>query len=126
MAVKRRRSKWNEAFRRRIVAEAEASDEPMSEVAKRHGLNPKLLYSWRQKFLKDEEATTGKEVCLLPVEIKAAPDETSVQANKPASSGILEIDLPCGSKLRCGNDINPTFLTLALAELKPATSSCTL
>ncbi|MBL4837624.1 MAG: transposase [Kordiimonadaceae bacterium] len=57
----RRRSKWGEAFRCRIVAEAEASDEPMSEVAKRHGLNPKLLYSWRQRFLKDQEtATTGK------------------------------------------------------------------
>ncbi len=58
MAVKKRRSKWSEAFRQRIVAEAEASDEPMSEVAKRHGLNPKLLYSWRQKLLKDQKATT--------------------------------------------------------------------
>jgi transposase-like protein len=124
MAVRKRRSKWNEALRQRIVAEAEASDEPMSEVAKRHGLNPKLLYSWRQKLLKDQKiATTGKEVCLLPVEVKAAPGETSVQANNPASSGILEIELPCGSTLRCGSDINPAFLTIALAELKPNNQS---
>ena len=124
MAVRKRRSKWSEAFRCRIVAEAEKSDEPMSEVAKRHGLNPKLLYSWRQKLLKDREAvTTGKEVCLLPVEVKAAPNETLTTVNNPASSGILEIELPCGSKLRCGSDINPAFLTIVLAELKPATSS---
>lgn len=124
MAIKKRHSKWNETFRCRIVAEAEASDEPMSEVAKRHGLNPKLLYSWRQKLLKDQKAIpTGKEVCLLLVEIKTAPGETSVQANNPTSIGILEIELPCGSKLRCGSDINPTFLTIALAELKPNNQS---
>mgnify|MGYP003637529129 CR=1 FL=1 len=120
MAVKRQRSKWSEAFRQRIVAEAEASEEPMSEVAKRHGLNPKLLYSWRQKLLKDQKTTTtGKEVCLLPVEVKTAPGETPVQANNPASAGILEIELPCGSKLRCGSDINPVLLSQALSALKP-------
>jgi transposase-like protein len=118
MAVRKRRSKWNEALRQRIVAEAEASDEPMSEVAKRHGLNPKLLYSWRQKYIKDRDTVTGKEVCLLPVEVKAAQDETPVKANNP-TSGILEIVLPCGSQLRCDNDIDPAFLTIALAELKP-------
>jgi len=119
MAVKRRRSKWSEAIRRRIVAEAEASDEPMSEVAKRHGLNPKLLYSWRQKLLKDQKAaTTGQEVCLLPVEVKTAPDETPESSGSP-SSGFLEVDLPCGSKLRCGSGINPTLLSAALSELRP-------
>jgi transposase-like protein len=93
-------------------------------VAKRHGLNPKLLYSWRQKLLKDQKiATTSKEVCLLPVEVKAAPGETSVQANNPTSTGILEIALPCGSKLRCGGNINPAFLAIALAELKPNNQS---
>ena len=126
MAGKTRRSRWSEAFRRGIVAEAEASEEPMSAAAKRHSLNPKLLYSWRQKLLQDQKTTsTGKEVCLLPVEVKAAPDETSVKANNPAS-GILEIDLPCGSKLRCGSDINPAFLTVALAELKPDNPSTVL
>lgn len=119
MVARKRRSKWSEAFRRRIVAEAEASDEPMSEVAKRHSLNPKLLYSWRQKILKDREAiTTGKEVCLLPVEVKAALDETPVKANN-STSGSLEIVLPCGSKLRCGSDTNPALLGQALVALKP-------
>lgn len=123
MAVKRRRSKWGEAFRRRIVAEAEASDEPMSEVAKRHGVNPKLLYSWRQKFLKDQEtATTGKEVCLLPIEVKTAPDETPVTPCYP-TSGFLEVILPCGSQLRCDSDINPVLLGQALLALKPVHSS---
>lgn len=126
MAVKRRCSNWSEAFRRRIVAEAEASEEPMSEVAKHHGLNPKLLYSWRQKFLQDRETvTTGKEVCLPPVEVKAAPDETPVQAID-STSGSLEIDLPCGSKLRCDSDINPALLSQALSALKPHRSDTSL
>ena len=118
MAVKRRRSKWSEAFRQRIVAEAEVSEEPMSEVAKRHGLNPKLLYSWRQKSIKEQEAATGKEVCLLPVEVKAPAAEIPVSANDLAT-GLLEIDLPCGSTLRCGSDINPALLGHALSALRP-------
>lgn len=99
MAGKKRRSKWSEAFRRQILAEAEASDEPMSEVALRHGVNPKLLYSWRQKSIKEQEAATGKEVCLLPVEVKAPAAEILVSAHDLAT-GLLEIDLPCGSTLR--------------------------
>jgi len=100
MAVKRRRSKWSEAFRQRIVAEAEVSEEPMSEVAKRHGLNPKLLYSWRQKSIKEQEAATGKEVCLLPVEVKAPAEEALV--NMPVNT----------------NDINPALLSQALSVLR--------
>jgi len=118
MAGKKRRSRWSEAFRRRIVAEAEASKEPMSEVVKRHGLNPKLLYSWRQKLMKDQEtATPGKKVCLLPVEIKTSPEAASV--DNGTASGFVEIDLPCGSKLWCGSDINLALLGQALIALKP-------
>lgn len=122
MASKKQRNRWSEAFRRRLVSEAEASEEPMSEVAKRHGVDPKRLYSWRQKFLRDQEATTGKEVCLLPVEVKAAPDETPVQSNNP-TSGSLEIVLPCGSHLRCDSDINPALLGQALSVLRPDTQA---
>ena len=121
MAGKRRRSRWSEAFRRRIVAEAEASDEPMSEVAKRHDLNPKLLYSWRQKLLKDQKTATGKEVCLLPIEVKAPAEEALVKMpvnTNDTTSGSLEIVLPCGSQLRCNNDINPALLSQALSVLR--------
>ncbi len=49
-----------------------ASDKSASEIARRHGLNPNLVFSWRKKFAADAHLnTTGKEVCLVPVERKA-------------------------------------------------------
>lgn len=102
-------------MRRQIVAEAEASDEPMSNVARRHGLDPNLLYSWRQQFIKDQEAAaSGKEVCLLPVEVKATP-KGNLPDNCGVSSDILEINLPCGSKLRCGSDVVSDRLTAPIS-----------
>ena len=129
MTVKRRRSKWSEAFRQRIVAEAEASDEPMSAVAHRHGVTPKLLYSWRQKIITEQEAATGKEVCLLPVEVKAPAEEAPVNMpvnTNDSTSASLEIVLPCGSRLRCDNNINPALLSQALSVLRPGIQAAVL
>mgnify|MGYP003154287497 CR=1 FL=1 len=95
------RRRYAEEFKRKIVAEANAADVSVSEIARRHGLNANLLFNWRKKFGADQR-TTGQEVCLVPVE------------------------LSCGSKLRCGSDINPALLSQALSALKPNNLSSTV
>ena len=110
------RRRYGEDFKRKIVAEANAADVSVSEIARRHGLNANLLFNWRKKFGADQR-TAGKEVCLVPVEIKGAPEAASI--DNGTASDFLEIDLPCGSKLRCGSDINPALLGQALVALKP-------
>jgi len=118
MAGKRRRSKWSKAFRQQIVAEAEASDGPMSDVARRHGVNPKLLYSWRQHLAAaPAQAATGQEVCLVPVEVEASPAVKSESSSTPGT-GCLEVALPCGARVRCGNGTEPALLSTALSELR--------
>lgn len=119
MAGKRRQGKWSKAFRQRIVAEAEASDGPMSEVARRRGVNPKLLYNWRQQFASVVAQTaTGKEVCLVPVEVEAAPIVPPESSNT-SGAVCLEVTFPCGAQVRCGNGTEPALLSAALSELKP-------
>lgn len=126
MAGKKQRNRWSEAFRRRIVAEAEAFDGPMSEVAERHGLHPKRLYSWRQQFMKERETVAAArpssdgEVCLLPVEVKAVQDEPLAEVSPVAGSlATLEIILPCGSRLMCSAGMEPGLLREALVALRP-------
>lgn len=117
MAGKRRRSKWSKSFRQQIVSEAEASGGPMSEVARRHGVNPKLLYSWRQQFSSvSAQAATGQEVCLVPVAVEAAP--TVPPESSTPRADCLEVRLPCGARVRCGNGTEPALLSTALSELR--------
>lgn len=130
MASKRRRpqGRWDEKFKRRIVAEAAASKLSASEVARQHGLNPNLVFSWRKKYgVEASPVATGKEVCLLPVEIQAeealprAPDSRPTGDSQTTASDFLDIELPCGSKLRCSGGISPALLGQALSALKPKT-----
>ena len=120
MTDKRRlHGRWSEEFKRRIVAEAAASELSASEIARRNGLNPNLVFSWRKKYgAGTGQSRVGKEVCLVPVEVQSAPEETSVDTEGPAA-GFLEIVLPCGSRVRCGNGINSQLLGQALSDLRP-------
>ncbi|MBL4790089.1 MAG: transposase [Kordiimonadaceae bacterium] len=105
IAGKKRHSRWSNTFRQQIVAEAEASDGPMSEVTRRHGVNPKLLYVWRQQFASvSAPAETGQEVCLVPVEVEASP---AVPPEGNCASGLdcLEVTLPSGAHVRCGRSM---------------------
>jgi len=123
MASKRLRSKWSKGFRRQIVAEAEASDGPMSDVARRHGVNPKLLYNWRQHLAAaPAQAATGQEVCLVPVEVEA-PLVVKSECSSASVTGCLEVTLPCGAQVRCGNGTEPALLSTALSELRLHTPS---
>ncbi len=119
--VRKRQGRWSEEFKRRVVAEAAASDQSASAIARRHGLNPNLVFSWRKKFgAETHQGTTGKEVCLLPVKIEAAFEDTPVDSSR-AASDYLEIDLPCGAKLRCSSGLDPELLGQALSELRQNT-----
>ncbi|MBL4788905.1 MAG: transposase [Kordiimonadaceae bacterium] len=94
MAGKRQRGKWRKSFRRQIVAEAEASDGPMSDVARRHGVNPKVSYNCRQQLAASlVQGVAGLEVCLVPVEVEALP---VVKSKNSSTSGAdcLEITVP--------------------------------
>ena len=120
MADKRRRlhGRWSEEFKRRVVAEAAASELSASEIARRNGLNPNLVFNWRKKFGANPQAIS-KEVCLVPVEVTPEKIPAPAVDRPDIGSSFLEIDLPCGTRLRCGSTINPGLLSQVLSDLRP-------
>lgn len=42
--------RYEDDFKRRVVAEANAADVSVSEIGRRHGLNANLVFNWRKKF----------------------------------------------------------------------------
>lgn len=94
MADKRKRphGRWSEEFKRRVVAEAAASELSASEIARRNGLNPNMVFNWRKKFGAEAgQSTAGKEVCLVPVEVEAAPEQPPVGSGQAAEIGRAHV-----------------------------------
>jgi transposase len=67
----RRRRRWSDEDKARIVAECGASGSSVSLVARRHDLNANLLFSWRRQ-LRGRQRAAG-EVGFVPAVI--APQE---------------------------------------------------
>ena len=111
------RRRYEEDFKRRIVAEANTPGVSVSEIARQHGLNANLVFNWRKKFGGVASGASLPEPRLLPVEIKM--EETADPTEAQPSPPVLEIVLPCGSHLRCGARMDPALLSQALVALKP-------
>ncbi|WP_430414109.1 IS66-like element accessory protein TnpA [Parasphingorhabdus sp.] len=114
------RRRYEDEFKRKIVAEANAADVSVSEIARHHGLNANLVFNWRKKFGSGVAVAGFSEPQLLPVEIGA--EETAGPAAALPSAPVLEIVLPCGSHLRCSSGMDPALLGHALVVLRPDTS----
>ena len=115
------RQRYEDDFKRRVVAEANASDVSVSAIARRHGLNANLVFNWRKTFSGEAPGGTLPEARLLPIEIKIEEPAERIEAPQP-SPPVLEIVLPCGSHLRCGAGIDPVLLGHALVALRPGAS----
>jgi len=105
------RRRWTKAEKRAILDETAQKARTASEVARRHGLTPGLLFRWRRELKKFEKETvpeSGFVALALP-----APSPTS---SKPAASSRragedrIEIVLACGYRLIVGKDVDGAAL----------------
>ena len=97
------RQRWSDAFKKRIVAEASEPGVTVTEIARRYDLDARRVSNWMKKF--------GSGVALVPVEV------TSDHSGSPTSTSI-EVDLPCGTRVRCGPETSAELVTSVIAALR--------
>lgn len=104
-----------------MVAESYASGETVCGVARRHGLTPQQLFTWR-RLARRELAEDGERPLFVPAVIDVlpgppAPDPRPRRRRRRfASSGIeLEID---GVAVRVGADASPKAIAAVIQALK--------
>jgi transposase len=124
LGVERRR-RWNRDEKARIVEETLAPGAVVSEVARRHGVAQSLLFTWRR--LARRAAPSGRDgSILLPVEVDAMAPPPLSEAARPsrpatngrrAKSGVIEIELGSGSRVRVDNDVDADALRRVLSVL---------
>jgi transposase len=119
-----RRRRWGKDEKARIVEETLMPGAVVSEVARLHGVAQSLLFTWRRLARTAKPAGRDGSI-LLPVEINAAPPSTS-EAPRPSRpttggrrtrSGVIEIELGSGSRVRVDNDVDADALRRVLSVL---------
>lgn len=83
-ANKPRRGSWTLAQKRQAVAESHVAGASVGDVARRHGVRPALLSSWRRQLARTPES------------MKKPTKFAAVRVSAPVVDGIIEIDLAGG------------------------------
>ena len=100
----------------RIVQETLVPGASVAEIARRHGVNANLLFSWRrqhQQGVLAERTRPPRAAKMLPVQIAAA----SALPSPTAAESTIEIELPCGARVRLIGDVAAERLTAVFSAL---------
>lgn len=116
------RRRWSAGEKERIIAEAMAPGAVVSEIARRHGMSPQHLFTWRREARRAAGLDGSTTPMFVPAVIEM-PTEQSVPGSparrtrrRSSSSGIeLEID---GVAVRVGPDASPKAIAAVIRALK--------
>jgi transposase len=115
------RRRWSEDDKRRLVAETFGPGATVHGVARRHGVSPSQLFAWRKLYWVG--AGIERAVSAPPgvpgfaaVEVAPAPPP-SVVDGVAAPSGLIEIELACGGRVRISGAPDPATVATALRVL---------
>jgi transposase len=113
----RARRRWTEEDKRRLVAETLAPGATVHSVARRHGVNTSQLFTWRKHLQVGiapgpEPAVAGfAAVAVTPAMPPCVADVV------PAPSGLIEIELTGGDRVRISGAVDPAVVAAALRAL---------
>jgi transposase len=121
MSVERRR-RWSREEKERLVAASLEPGVSVSEVARSAGIHVSQLFRWRKDLCDRVDAGSSQ---LVPVEIVPAvamPPAVKVPSASPGrrrrKSGIIEIELGGGRRVRVDRDVDAEALRRVLDALR--------
>ncbi|TXM78373.1 transposase [Methylobacterium sp. WL69] len=125
-----RRRRWSFEDKVRIVEDSYEAGVSVCSVARRHGIAQGLLFTWRRQARQgrlggDDQAPVFVPVAITPEPSPAVPalqlDDPGVQAQPRRArrkTGIMEIDLGGGRRLKVDRDVDAAALRRVLDALE--------
>lgn len=117
---RRRRRRWSEARKRRIVAESYQPGVSVSVVARRHDVNANMVFSWRRQYRELARVVGGFVPVVVtstegaePAKLLPTPEDIELQP-----SGRIEIALADGSRVTVDRDVDAAALSRVLGVLE--------
>ncbi|MDZ4775790.1 MAG: transposase [Alphaproteobacteria bacterium] len=109
-----RRRKYTDAFKAQIVEETLVPGAVVSQVARRHGLTPQQVFTWRRE-MRQPPTSPGEAPTFAPVLIEARPDVSHVAPG--ADVGTIELTIR-GACLRIPPGAEVRMVATVLRALK--------
>jgi transposase len=110
------RRRWSLDEKRRIVAESESGPRQLSATARRYGLSPSLLFTWR-KLARKGRLGGGQGVTFAPAVIACEPVWHGAGSQLGERQGI-EIVLADGLRMVVDQAIDPGLLARVVGALE--------
>jgi len=117
---RRRRRRWSEARKRRIVAESYQPGVSVSMVARRYDVNANQVFTWRRHYRELARAAGGFVPVVVsstegaePAKLLPVPPDI-----EPSASGRIEIALADGSRVTVDRDVDAAALSRVLGVLE--------
>lgn len=107
-----RRRRWSDEEKLRIVTESLAGSRLVSATARRHGISPGQLFTWRRELRVQPQRPAIEPPQMIRVCVEDAPKSS-------ASPSMVEIILPSGVRLVIAPDIDPAALRQIMNVMAP-------
>jgi transposase len=107
-----RRRRWSLQDKLRIVEETLQPGVTVTDVARRHGLAPSVVFTWRRLAREGRLGDAGP--ALMPVEITPVQAQTAPVASPPRRTGVIEIVLGRGRRVRVDREVDADALRRVL------------
>lgn len=107
------RKRWSDDQKREIVAETVAAGE-VTSVARRHGANPSMVFSWRKRFLDEQCAPAPPS--FMPVALPAAEPPMHAVTETPT----IDLAFACGARLRVTGAVDADLVAGIVQALRRA------
>ena len=115
-----RRRWFSKDDKARIVEETLAPGAVVSDVARRHGLTPQQVFTWRRQA-RQMPAVKADELQFVPAVVDtpavAVAPERKVRRKAKPDSGIIEIEVD-GITIRAGHGADATMIASIVQALK--------
>lgn len=117
-----RRRDWPDAEKIAIVAKALEPGVNVSEIARRHDLNPQQLFGWRKRWRAEAEALIEAQRApaapmFAPVVVEATPPLPPAEVAANAAPGMIEIVVGA-TTIRIRGAADAKTLTVVLKALR--------
>jgi transposase len=110
-----RRRRWSDAVKLKIVLESFEAPRLVSATARRHGISRSQLSQWRRSFRPERKDVADPQIGFVPAMVVAEP-AAHVPANM-AASGVIEIELASGVRMRITGVVDAGTLSATVAAL---------
>jgi transposase len=110
------RRRWSEETKRRLVALTYAPGASVAEIARRHGVNDNLLFTWRRRIGAERRALASPPPPVSFARVDVVADAAGGSA--PRRPGLIEIELRGGACVRVDCEVSEPALVQVLSALK--------